>query len=215
MIDTTNREPLILIGIGAVALGVSAIRPFDWLTWWLETIPAMVGAALLIATHRRFRFTNFVYRLVLLHSLILILGAHYSYARVPLGFWVQDLFELSRNHYDRVGHFAQGFFPAIIVREVLLRLTPLRRGGWLFFLVVSVCLAISAFYEFTEWWAALAGGEAANDFLGTQGDVWDTQWDMFCAFVGSITALLVLGRLHDRALAGIDDEKREDTAAPR
>lgn len=207
MMDTKNREPLILFCIGMVALVVSAIRPFDWLTWWLETIPAIVGAGVLIATYRRFRFTNFVYRLVLIHSLILILGAHYSYARVPLGFWVQDLFELSRNHYDRVGHFAQGFFPAIVVREVLLRMTPLKRGGWLFFLVVSVCLAISAFYEFTEWWAALAGGEAATDFLGTQGDVWDTQWDMFCAFVGSITSLLILGRLHDRALERMEAKR--------
>jgi putative membrane protein len=120
---------------------------------------------------------------------------------VPLGFWVQEAFGLARNHYDRLGHFAQGFVPAILVREVLLRKTPLRRGGWLFFLVCSVCLAISAVYEFTEWWAALAGGEAAESFLGTQGDVWDTQWDMFLAFCGSILAQLTLGRPHDRQLA--------------
>jgi len=199
-----NYEPLVLLGVGALALLVSAIRPFDWLTWVLEVAPALIGAAILVATYRRFRFTNLVYYLVLLHALILILGGHYSYARVPLGFWMQDLFDFSRNHYDRIGHFAQGFVPAIIAREILLRLSPLRRGGWLFFLVTCVCLAISAFYEFTEWWAALAGGEKADAFLGTQGDQWDTQWDMFMAFVGAILAQLTLGKLHDRALARLD-----------
>ncbi len=183
-----------------MCLVISAIRPYDWLTWWLEALPAMIGAGILIAVHRRFPFTPLVYRLVLIHALILILGAHYSYARVPFGFWLQDLFDLSRNPYDRIGHFAQGFFPAIIVREVLLRSTPLRRGAWLFFLVVSVCLAFSAFYEFIEWWAALAGGESAEAFLGTQGDVWDTQWDMFMALLGATSAQLLLAGVHDRAL---------------
>ncbi len=199
-----NYEPLVLLGVGALALLVSAIHPFDWLTWVLEVAPALIGTAILVATYRRFRFTNLVYYLVLLHALILILGGHYSYARVPLGFWMQDLFDFSRNHYDRIGHFAQGFVPAIIAREILLRLSPLRRGGWLVFLVTCVCLAISAFYEFTEWWAALAGGEKADAFLGTQGDQWDTQWDMFMAFVGAILAQFTLGKLHDRALARLD-----------
>ncbi|MGI8996963.1 MAG: DUF2238 domain-containing protein, partial [Pyrinomonadaceae bacterium] len=181
-----KSEGLLLFSIGAVCLLVSAIHPYDWLTWWLEVLPALLGVAVLIATYRRFPLTPLVYRLILLHALILILGAHYSYARVPFGFWMQDWFGFARNHYDRIGHFAQGFIPAILVREVLLRLTPLRRSGWLFFLVVCVCLALSAFYEFTEWWAALAGGEAADAFLGTQGDQWDTQWDMFLAMTGAI-----------------------------
>jgi len=201
-----RHENLLLLGIGAACMLVSAIRPFDWLTWWLEVLPAIVGAGILIAIHRRFPFTPLVYRLVLIHALILILGAHYSYARVPLGFWMQDVLNLSRNPYDRVGHFAQGFFPAIIAREVLLRCTPLVRGKWLFFLVVCVCLAFSAFYEFTEWWAALAGGESAEAFLGTQGDVWDTQWDMFMAMLGAISAQILLSGVHDRALAKLDKE---------
>jgi putative membrane protein len=200
MAAVRKYENLLLLAIGAAGLLISAVRPYDWLTWWLEAIPAIAGAGILIAIHRRFPFTPLIYRLVLIHALILILGAHYSYARVPFGFWLQDVFDLSRNPYDRIGHFAQGFFPAIIVREVLLRCTPLRRGGWLFFLVVSVCLAVSAFYEFVEWWAALAGGESAEAFLGTQGDVWDTQWDMFMALLGAISAQLVLGGLHNRAL---------------
>ncbi|HVF88028.1 MAG TPA: DUF2238 domain-containing protein [Pyrinomonadaceae bacterium] len=200
MAAVRKYENLLLLAIGAAGLLISAVRPYDWLTWWLEAIPAIAGAGILIAIHRRFPFTPLIYRLVLIHALILILGAHYSYARVPFGFWLQDVFDLSRNPYDRIGHFAQGFFPAIIVREVLLRCTPLRRGGWLFFLVVSVCLAVSAFYEFVEWWAALAGGESAEAFLGTQGDVWDTQWDMFMALLGAISAQLFLGGLHNRAL---------------
>jgi len=130
-----------------------------------------------------------------------MIGGHYTYARVPLGFWAQDVFELARNHYDRLGHFAQGFVPAILAREILLRQTPLRPGGWLFLLVVCVCLAISAVYEMLEWWTALLGGVAAAAFLGTQGDVWDTQWDMFLAGVGATSALLLLSRLHDRQLA--------------
>ena len=129
-----------------------------------------------------------------------MIGGHYTYARVPIGFWVQDLLDLGRNHYDRLGHLAQGFIPAILVREVLLRRSPLKPGKWLFFLVSSVCLAVSACYEFIEWWAAVLGGEGATDFLGTQGDVWDTQWDMFLALIGSILAQLSLSRMHDSEL---------------
>jgi len=139
--------------------------------------------------------------LIFLHAIILMVGGHYTYARVPLGFWVQEAFGFARNHYDRLGHFAQGFVPAIIAREVLLRTTGLRRGGWLFFLVTCVCMAISVTYEFIEWWAALLGGAAAQDFLGTQGDPWDTQWDMFIATIGAIVGQLVLARRHDRELA--------------
>jgi putative membrane protein len=185
----------------AIALVVSGLRPHDRVTWVLEVFPIFLGVPILIATRRRFPLTPLLYVLLFVHALILILGGHYTYARVPPGFWVQDLLDLGRNHYDRLGHFAQGFVPAILTREILLRKTPLRPGGWLFFLVVSVCLAFSACYEFFEWWSAVIGGSAAEDFLGTQGDVWDTQWDMFLAMVGAITAQLLLGRVHDRQLA--------------
>jgi putative membrane protein len=192
-----------LLGLTLLALVVSGISPHDRTTWWLEVFPIFLGVPLLIATRRRFPLTPLLYVLLFVHALILMLGGHYTYARVPLGFWVQDLFDLGRNHYDRLGHFAQGFVPAILAREILLRRTPLRPGGWLFFLVCSVCLAFSACYEFFEWWSAVIGGSAADDFLGTQGDVWDTQWDMFLALLGAVTAQLCQARLHDRQLARI------------
>ncbi len=197
---TTRKEPQVLLALVAAALVVSRIGPYDPVTWFLEILPILIIAPVLVATHRKFPLTPLLYRLLFVHALILILGGHYTYARVPVGYWFQDLLDLSRNHYDRLGHFAQGFVPAILVREVLLRRSPLVRGKWLFFLTVSVCLAFSAFYEFTEWWAAVAGGEGAENFLGTQGDVWDTQWDMFLAFVGAITSQVILSRVHDRQL---------------
>lgn len=197
---TTRKEPQVLLALVAAALVVSRIGPYDPVTWFLEILPILIIAPVLVATHKKFPLTPLLYRLLFVHALILILGGHYTYARVPVGYWFQDLLDLSRNHYDRLGHFAQGFVPAILVREVLLRRSPLVRGKWLFFLTVSVCLAFSAFYEFTEWWAAVAGGEGAENFLGTQGDVWDTQWDMFLAFVGAITSQVILSRVHDRQL---------------
>jgi putative membrane protein len=199
----TAREPLGLLLAAGAALLWSGWRPHDRLTWLLEVSPVLLGAALLVGSARRFPLTRLLYRLLFLHALILIVGGHYTYAEVPLGFWVRDLLGLARNHYDRLGHFVQGFVPAILAREVLLRRTPLARGGWLFFLVVSVCLGFSAFYELLEWWTALVGGASATAFLGTQGDVWDTQWDMFLALVGALSAQLVLGRLHDRELQGV------------
>lgn len=195
-----RREPAVLLAVVVFALVVSSIAPYDRTTWWLEVAPVLIGAPVLIATARRFPLTPLLYRLLALHALILILGGHYTYARVPLGFWVQDALDLARNHYDRLGHFAQGFVPAILAREILLRRSPLTRGGWLFFLVVCVCLAFSAFYELIEWWSALLGGESATAFLGTQGDVWDTQWDMVLALVGALTAQLALARRHDQEL---------------
>ena len=193
-------ELLILLAAGSVALVISGMGPYDRTTWYLEVFPILIGAPILFAVYPRFQFTPLVYRLVFVHCLILMLGAHYTYARVPAGFWVQDLLSLSRNHYDRLGHLAQGFIPAILAREVLLRRSPLAPGKWLSFLVTSVCLALSAFYELIEWWAAVLGGESAQAFLGTQGDVWDTQWDMFLAFIGAVVAQLVLARVHDRQL---------------
>jgi len=198
-----NRELQMLLVLGTLALIISGIQPHDRLTWVLEVLPIFIGIPILLVIYPRFRFTPLVYRLVFIHALILMLGAHYTYAQVPLGFWVQDLFELSRNHYDRLGHLAQGFIPAILVREILLRRSPLVPGKWLFFLVTCICLAFSACYEFLEWWTAVIGGGAADAFLGTQGDVWDTQWDMFLALIGAITAQLTLGRIHDHQLLSV------------
>jgi putative membrane protein len=190
----------IFIAVAAVGLVLSGISPFERGTWWLEVLPVIIAVPLLWLTRERFPLTPLAYVLISVHAAILMLGGHYTYAQVPLGFWLQDAFDLMRNPYDRIGHFAQGFVPAIIAREILLRRSPLQRGRWLFFIVVSICLAISACYEFMEWWAALIGGGSAEAFLGTQGDVWDTQWDMFLATVGAITALLLLSRFHDQAL---------------
>ncbi|MFQ5513860.1 MAG: DUF2238 domain-containing protein [Myxococcota bacterium] len=192
--------PLTLV---VVALAVSAIAPADRLTWFLEVLPVLVGLPLLIATAAEAPLTPLLYQLLALHALILILGGAYSYAQVPLGFWLQDLFHLARNPYDRIGHFAQGFIPALLAREILLRATPLRRGGWLFFLVLCVCLAFSAFYELIEWWTAVALDEAGESFLGTQGDVWDTQWDMLLALLGAACAQLLLSGVHDRQLRAV------------
>jgi putative membrane protein len=196
-----TREALVLLAIVVVALIVSGIGPKDRGTWVLETFPVLVVAPLLWLTWDRFRLTPLAYRLIALHALILILGARYTYAETPLGFWLQDLLGFARNPYDRIGHIAQGFIPAIVAREILVRRSPLEPGKWLFFIVCCVCLAISAFYEFLEWWAALALGEDAEAFLATQGDPWDTQWDMFLALLGAIASQLVFSRLHDRQLA--------------
>ncbi|MET8758464.1 DUF2238 domain-containing protein [Lentzea sp. NPDC004782] len=194
-------EPLVLLALTAIALVASGINPYSRTTWYLEVTPVVIGAAVLITTYRRFPLTPLLYRLIFVHALVLILGGHYTYARVPPGFWLQDLLDLARNHYDRFGHFVQGFVPAILAREILLRKTPLRPGGWLLVLVTCVCLAFSATYELIEWWSAVLGGTAADDFLGTQGDVWDTQWDMFLALLGALTAQLTLAGVHDRQLA--------------
>ncbi len=199
-----DREPAVLLAVGACLLALSGLQPHDRFTWLLEVGPILFGVPVLVATYRRFRLTPLAYRLVFIQAVILMVGAYYTYEKVPLGFWMRDVFGFARNHYDRIGHFAQGFVPAILAREVLLRLTPLKRGGWLFFLVTCVCLAISAFWELLEWWAAVATGARAEAFLGTQGDPWDTQWDMLFAFIGSLAAQLTLSRLHDRGLAPLD-----------
>jgi putative membrane protein len=203
LLEPSRRAYVALWIVAVIGLVLSGVRPFDRLTWWLEVAPVLVAVPLLAATRARFPFTWLAYALIAVHAAILMLGGAYTYAKVPLGFWLQDLFDLARNPYDRIGHFAQGFVPAIVAREILLRQTPLRRGGWLFTIVCAVCLAISACYEFIEWWTALIGGGSAEAFLGMQGDVWDTQWDMFLALCGAITAQLVLARVHDRALAAM------------
>ncbi len=203
MRDSGRRERAFLLATTLAVLVWSGVEPNERGTWFLEVFPVLLGVVLLWVTYARFPLTPLLYRLLFLHAVILMIGGHYTYAEVPLGFWAQDLLDLSRNPYDRLGHLAQGFVPAILTREILLRTSPLQRGKWLFFLVVCVCLAFSAFYEMLEWWAALIGGGAAESFLGTQGDVWDTQWDMFLALLGATGALLSLARLHDRALARV------------
>lgn len=206
----TRLEPRVLLALCACALVASGIGPRDRATWWLEVFPVLIGAPLVVALARRFPLTPLVQRLLFVHALILILGGHYTYAEVPLGYWVRDALGLARNHYDRLGHFAQGFVPAMVAREVLLRCTPLR-GGWLFFVTTSIALAISAAYELIEWAAALIFGADADAFLGTQGDPWDTQWDMFLALAGALVASGALSRAHDRQLAallGASDELR-------
>jgi putative membrane protein len=199
-----RSEAIILLTVGAIALVISGIAPYDRTTWILEIFPILIAVPILLATARRFPLTPLLYRLIFIHALILMVGGHYTYARVPLGFWIQDALHLARNPYDRIGHLAQGFVPALIAREILLRRSPLVRGKWLFFIVAAVCLAVSACYEFVEWWSAVLGGSAAQDFLGTQGDVWDTQWDMFMALVGAVTAQLLLAREQDRELARLE-----------
>lgn len=191
-----------LLALVAVALAVSGWAPYHRATWLLETFPVFLAAPLLLATRRRFPLTRLVYALIAGHALILILGGAYTYARVPLGFWLQDAFDFQRNPYDRIGHLAQGFVPALVAREILVRLEVVRGRGWLLFLVCCVALAISACYEFLEWGAAVAFGQGAEEFLATQGDPWDTQSDMAMALIGALAAQLLLGRRHDRALAG-------------
>jgi putative membrane protein len=194
------HEPTVLLAVGLVCLVVSRIGALEPGTWVLEVFPIFIAVPVLIATSRRFPLTPLAYRLIFVHALILMIGGHYTYAKVPLGFWAERVFHLARNNYDRVGHFAQGFVPAIITREILLRTSPLRRGKWLAVLVTCVCLSVSACYEFIEWGAAVMGGSSADAFLGTQGDVWDTQWDMLTALIGAIVAQLLLSRVHDGEL---------------
>ena len=199
-----RAEPLVLLAVGAVLLVASGIHPRDRFTWFLEIAPILIAVPILMATHRRFPLTPLAHRLIFVHAAILMLGGHYTYAEVPLGFWMKETFGFARNHYDRIGHFAQGFVPAIVAREILIRRTPLRSGGWLFFLVTCVCLAMSASYELFEWATAVATGAKADAFLGTQGDPWDTQWDMFVALLGALGAQLFLGRFHDRQIARLE-----------
>ena len=180
----------------------SGIAPRDRFTWVLEVTPAIVGVGVLAATYARFRFTTLAYALAWVFAVILLVGGHYTYERVPLGDWLRDTLSLGRNHYDRMGHFMQGVVPAILTRELLIRTAAVRRG-WMFFVVTCVCLAISAAYELIEWTVAVSTGDAADAFLGMQGDPWDTQTDMALALAGAVVAQLVLGRMHDRAIGRV------------
>jgi putative membrane protein len=207
----SKRLPLTLLVSFAAILVWSVIHPKDLFTWFLETFPAMIGGTVLIATYRRFELTPILYVLIWMHGIILVIGGHYTYAEVPLGNWFRDTFHLSRNHYDRLGHFAQGFVPALIAREFLLRRSPLKRGKLLTYIILSICLAISAAYELLEFGVSIATGSAGDAFLGTQGDIWDTQEDMLMALIGATTALLTMSRWHDRQLEGYSVSER---AAP-
>ncbi len=188
-----------LIIFFAVALW-SGINPYETGLWFLEAGMCLVGVAILALTFKRFKFTDLTYTFILIHIIILFIGAHYSYAKVPLFDWIRDVFDQSRNNYDKVGHFAQGFVPAMIARELLIRLDVVKKRSWLPFLVVSICLAISAFYELIEWWVAVLSNDVADDFLGTQGYVWDTQSDMFCAMIGAICMLIFFSKLQDKQI---------------
>ena len=201
MTPRSSRYELGLLLSLMVLLVLSGIHPHDYFTWVLEVFPILIGVPILVWVYPRFRLTRLVYSLLWLHAVILMVGGHYTYAQVPLGFWMEHAFGFARNHYDRIGHFAQGFVPALLAREIFIRRSPLGGSRWLPFVVVCFCLAFSAFYELIEFWTALASGSAATDFLGTQGDPWDTQWDMQLALIGAIVSLLTLSRVHDRQLA--------------
>ena len=198
-----RRDIAAVMVVWIIGLVVSGIAPYDRATWLLEVAPVLIAAPLLLATRGKFPFTTLAYVLICVHGLILMLGAAYTYAQVPAGYWVQEWLGLERNPYDRFGHFAQGFIPAIVAREILIRTFRVAPGGFLFFIAVCIALALSAFYEMIEWWTALALGQGADHFLGTQGDEWDTQWDMFLALVGAAASQLLLSRLHDRQLRAL------------
>jgi putative membrane protein len=201
-------ERKLLVGIAIVALIVSGIAPKDRLTWFLEVIWVIVAIPIIAMNWRRFPLTRLLCWLLVAHALVLIYGGAYTYAETPLGFWLRDALDFERNPWDRVGHLMQGFVPAILARELLLRCTPLQRGGWLVYLVLAACLSFSAFFELIEWWSALIYGADADAFLATQGDVWDTQWDMFLCLVGAALSLLLWPRLHDRQM-GLSAQARK------
>jgi putative membrane protein len=194
------RSELALLAAVAIVFVWSGTSPHDRFTWVLEVFPVVIATPLLLYVYPRFRLTPLAYFLIAVHAIILMVGGKYTYAEVPFGFWMRDALGFTRNHYDRIGHFAQGFVPAIVAREIFIRRSPLRGSRWLPFMVICFCLAVSAFYELVEFWTALATGGAADAFLGTQGDPWDTQWDMMMALIGAATALLLLSRVHDRQL---------------
>jgi putative membrane protein len=179
---------------------ISAIKPHDYFTWWLEVFPALIAITIMVRTHHRFPLSNLLYFLILIHCYVLFIGGHYTYAKVPLFDTIKELFHQQRNNYDKVGHFIQGFVPCIVAREILIRKKVMNKPGWIPFICVSICLAISAFYELIEAFVAITSGDSAEAFLGTQGDVWDTQSDMCFALVGAIVALVVLSKLHNRSM---------------
>jgi putative membrane protein len=198
-----DKTKKIYLTVFFITLAVSAIKPHDYFTWFLEIVPALIALVILVATFKRFQFSNFIYGLILFHSIVLMIGGHWTYAEVPFGYWIRDIFNFSRNHYDRFGHLMQGFVPALVARELILKNNIIPSRKWMNFFIIFTILGFSAFYEFFEWGMSVATGEAANSFLGTQGDVWDTQWDMFMCLIGSTSALLTMSRFHDRFLGNL------------
>ena len=198
----TTRFLSVWLAIFSLVFIWSAIAPKDYFTWFLEVLPAIIGVLIMAATLRTFPLTSLTYQLILIHCIVLMVGGHYTYAEVPLFDWIRDTFDQQRNNYDKVGHLAQGFIPAIIAREILIRKNAVNGNGWLNLFVVSFCLGFSAFYELIEWAVALLSGESAEAFLGTQGYVWDTQSDMGLALLGAVSALVLLSSYHDRLLQG-------------
>ena len=195
-----SKSVRVLCGLVIIGLVWSGISPKDYFTWMLEVAPVIIAVVILSLTYKNFRLTTLAYVLICIHAVILMVGGHYTYAEVPLGEWMKEWFGFERNHYDRIGHIAQGFVPAIIAREILVRTSPLKKGVWLFLVCCAICLSISAVYEMIEWWVALISKEAADSFLGTQGDNWDTQSDMLMALIGAIVALASLSKLHNQQL---------------
>jgi putative membrane protein len=195
-----SRENRVLLLLVAAVYAISAWRPADVATWWMEVAPVLLAIPVIVWLDRSIGLTPMTMRILAAESVLVAVGAHYTYSHVPIGFWVSDVFGWTRNHYDRFGHFMQGVVPAILFRELLLRTSPLRRGAWLFTVVTAISLAISATYELIEWAAAITFADGATEFLGTQGDPWDSQWDMFLALLGSISAQAALGRMHDRQI---------------
>jgi len=203
------RKYWILIMIFFAGLIWSGIRPHDYFTWMLEIFPAVAGFVILALTFKKFQFTYLTYIFIVIHCYILFVGGHYTYAEVPLFDWVREVFHQSRNNYDKVGHFAQGFIPAMIVRELFIRKAVVKKGGWMSFLTVCVCLSISALYEFIEWLVAILSGESAESFLGTQGYIWDTQSDMLYAAIGAVCMVVLLGGIQNREVRKLESSKFE------
>ncbi len=199
-----RRFCTLCLGLFALIFAWSAYQPRDVYTWFIEVLPVIIALPILWLTHLKFPLSRLAYMLILLHAMILMVGGHYTYAEVPLFNWLRDTFQLDRNYYDRIGHFAQGFIPAIIAREILIRQQVVKQGAWLFFVVCCIGLSISALYELIEWWVALLSAQAADAFLGTQGDVWDTQWDMLIALIGVIAAQVFLAKLHDKSMLKLE-----------
>lgn len=200
MKNNPERSFYLFSALLLLGLLLSAIAPLDFFTWFLEVFPAMIGLIIIAFTRKKFPLSDLLYALILIHAYVLFVGGHYTYAKVPLFDWIKDVFHQDRNNYDKVGHFIQGFVPAIIARELLIRKKVVAQGGWLFFICVSICLGFSAFYELLEAFVAIVTGDSAEAFLGTQGYVWDTQSDMFYALIGALSALLLLAKLHDRSM---------------
>lgn len=200
----TMKKYYILIALFLIGLIVSAINPHDYFTWFLEVFPAILGLGILAFTFNQFRFSDLTYWMILFHCYVLFVGGHYTYAEVPLFDWIKETFNQSRNNYDKVGHFTQGFVPAMIIRELFTRKAIVKRGGWLSFLTVCTCVSISAFYEFLEWFVAIASGQSAEAFLGTQGYVWDTQSDMLYALMGATCVVLFVANIQDKQIAKLE-----------